>query len=83
MSWSEVLNTLFALSSDGRRVFLSLKFWLMHLAFLPWLAFVGAIFCGFVVKSVLNGVQFLTSPDAANHPFLVSAVSCAAGAVLF
>ncbi|PPR62291.1 MAG: hypothetical protein CFH04_01052 [Alphaproteobacteria bacterium MarineAlpha3_Bin3] len=83
VSWSEAWNTLFGLSSDGRRVFLSPDFWLMHLAFLPWLAFVGAVFCGFVVKSVLNGVQFLTGPDAAKQPFLVSAVSCAAGAVLF
>jgi hypothetical protein len=55
----------------------------MHLTFLPWLAFVGAVFCGFVVKSVLNGVQFLTGPDAANQAFLVSAFSCSAGAVLF
>ena len=83
VSWSEAWNTLFGLSSDGRRVFLSPDFWLMHLAFLPWLAFVGTVFCGFVVKSVLNGVQFLTGPDAAKQPFLVSAVSCAAGAVLF
>ena len=83
VSWSKAWNTLFGLSSDGRRVFLSPDFWLMHLTFLPWLAFVGAIFCGFVVKSVLNGVQFLTGPDAANQPFLVSAVSCAAGAVFF
>ena len=83
VSWSEAWNTLFGLSSDGRRVFLSPDFWLMHLTFLPWLAFVVAVFCGFVVKSVLYGVQFLTGPDATNQPFLVSAVSCAAGAVLF
>ena len=83
VSWSEAWNTLFGLSSDGRRVFLSPDFLLMHLAFLPWLAFVGTVFCGFVVKSVLNGIQFLTGPDAAKQPFLVSAVSCAAGAVLF
>ena len=83
LSWAEAWNILFGLSRDGQRVFLNPGFWLMHLAFLPWLAFVGAVVCGFVVKSILKGVQFLTGPDAAKQPFLVSAVSCAAGAVLF
>ena len=83
LSWAEAWNMLFGLSRDGQRVFLNPGFWLMHLAFLPWLAFVGAVVCGFVVKSILKGVQFLTGPDAAKQPFLVSAVSCAAGAVLF
>lgn len=83
LSSAEAWNMLFGLSSDGRRVFLSPDFWLMHLTFLPWLAFVGAVFCGIVVKGVLKGLQFLTGPDAAKQPFLVSAVSCAAGAFLF
>ncbi len=83
LSWAEAWNILIGLSRDGQQVFLSPDFWLMHLTFLPWLAFVGAVVCGFVVKSVLNGVQSLTGPDAAKQPFLVSAVSCAAGAVVF
>ncbi|MCH7551225.1 MAG: hypothetical protein IIA35_05945, partial [Proteobacteria bacterium] len=60
LSSAEAWNMLFGLSSDGRRVFLSPDFWLMHLTFLPWLAFVGAVFCGIVVKGVLKGLQFLT-----------------------
>ncbi|MAF95544.1 MAG: hypothetical protein CMM60_07305 [Rhodospirillaceae bacterium] len=82
LSWAEAGNLLIGLSADGGRVFLGPDFWLMHLTFLPWLAFVGAVFCGFVVKSVFNGFQFLTGPDTAKQPFLVLAVSCAACAVL-
>ena len=83
LSWADAWNILFGFSIDGRRVFLSPDFWLMHLTFLPWLAFLGAVVSGFVVKGVLIGVQFLTGPDVAKQPFLISAGSCAAGAVLF
>jgi hypothetical protein len=84
LSWGEAWNLMIGLTADGGRVFLGPDFWIMHLAFLPWLAFAGAVIYGFVAKGVILCFQFISSPDnAAKQPFLVSAVSCAAGAVLF
>ncbi len=60
---AETLNVLAGLSADGARVYLGPDFWIMHLAFLPFLAFLGAVLLGGLAKAAR--LPFLGAPGPA------------------
>ncbi len=62
---AETLNVLAGLSADGGRVYLGPDFWIMHLAFLPFLAFLGAVVLGGLAKAARLPFHRLPGPAAA------------------
>jgi hypothetical protein len=91
LSWSGALNVLAGLSPDGGQIFLGPDFWVMHLPFLPWLAFVFAMVCGFIGKAVAGAFGRVSGPglpgaageDTWARPFLTSAVLSGTVAAVF
>ncbi|NQV83852.1 MAG: hypothetical protein HQ494_08540 [Rhodospirillales bacterium] len=78
LSWSGAVNVLVGLSPNGERIFLGPDFWVMHLPFLPWLAFVFTIVAGLLAKAIAGGFKMISrvglSGDAEVRPFLASAL---------
>ncbi len=77
------VNVLFGLSQDGREIYLSPQFWVLHLPFLPLVAVILAILSGFMVKGMIRGIQVYSGFGAVfDQPFLISALACSGWAIV-
>ncbi|MBT3307612.1 MAG: hypothetical protein HN377_14175 [Alphaproteobacteria bacterium] len=85
LSWSEAVNVLVGLSPDGKRIFLGPDFWVMHLPFLPWLAFVFTIVASLMGKAIAGAFEWTSTGglQEGERPFLASALLSGAFVVLF
>lgn len=78
LNLADFKNVLIGLSPDGQGIYLGPQFWILHLPFLPVVGVVVTICSGFLVKSVILGMQKKSGPEAAHkYPFITSALSCA------
>ena len=87
LTWSAATYVLVGLSPDGSRVFLGPDFWVMHLPFLPWIAFIGAIIAGFLGKGIAQAFDRVSldglSGGVPARPFHASALLAALFAGVF
>jgi len=63
-------HVLVGFSPDAGRVFLGPDFWVMHLPFLPWLAFLGAIVGGFLGKGIAHSFERFSAEGSGRRLFL-------------
>lgn len=78
LTWSGATYVLVGFSPDGSRLFLSPDFWVMHLPFLPWFAFIGAIVAGFFGKGIALIIERISSDglqvEVQARPYFASAL---------
>ena len=87
LTWSGARYVLAGLSPDGGRIFLGPDFWVMHLPFLPWFAFVGVIAAGFLAKGIAQVLERVSldghQGGVQARPFYAAALLAAVFAGIF
>jgi hypothetical protein len=87
LTWSGAVNVLVGLSTDGDQILLGPDFWIMHLPFLPWFAFLGAIAAGLLGKGIAYGFDLISlnvlHDVVRARPFYASAMLTASFAGIF